>query len=142
MATVRGQGARMGGGAWLVLGLLLVAPGYALSRLTPWVEPWVLVGAPLAMSLVTFLMYRSDKRRAEAGEWRTPESALHALELAGGWPGAFVAQRWLRHKNAKASFQFVFWSIVAIHQFAAVDGVLGWELTRGLVREVTALVTK
>ena len=30
---------------------------------------------------------------------------LHTLELIGGWPAAFLAQRWLRHKCSKRSFQ-------------------------------------
>lgn len=38
-------------------------------------------------------VYRHDKRRAFAGQWRVPEATLHLAEFAGGWPGAFLAQR-------------------------------------------------
>lgn len=39
-------------------------------------------------SAVTFLVYAWDKTAAEGGHWRTPESTLIGLALAGGWPGA------------------------------------------------------
>ncbi len=68
-----------------------------------------------SMSAVTFLVYVLDKGAARRGDQRTPESTLHVLELLGGWPGAFLAQQLIRHKNAKVSYQIVFWLIVAIH---------------------------
>ena len=37
------------------------------------------------------------------------------LALLGGWPGAFLAQRYFRHKTQKVSFQIVSWLIVALH---------------------------
>ena len=89
----------------IVLCVLLAVPGYALNRLSSQVDWRVLVGIPLAFSIVAFFVYRSDKRSAEAGEWRTPESTLHFLALMGGWPGAFLAQRIFRHKTSKQSFQ-------------------------------------
>jgi uncharacterized membrane protein YsdA (DUF1294 family) len=50
--------------------------------------------------------------------------------LLGGWPGAFLAQRRLRHKCSKASYQFLFWIIVLAHQFAALDSLQDWRLSR------------
>ena len=58
---------------------------------------------------------RSDKARAENGTWRTPEKVLHLLELAGGWPGALVAQWRYRHKTRKVSYQISFWLIVVVN---------------------------
>ena len=78
---------------YVLLALLLVLPVYALSRLAAWIDWRLLVAAPLAISIFTFFMYRSDKKSAEAGEWRIPEAMLHFAELVGGWPGAFLAQR-------------------------------------------------
>lgn len=69
----------------------------------------------LLMSVLTFKLYANDKSRAQNKQWRTPENTLHLCELLGGWPGAFIAQRRLRHKNRKASYQIVFWCIVALH---------------------------
>ena len=69
----------------------------------------------LVMSLVTFGTYWWDKRQAKLDGWRIPEKTLHMLAVFGGWPGAFLAQRYFRHKTQKVSFQIVFWLIVAFH---------------------------
>lgn len=110
--------------------LLLTMPAYALSRIAMSVDWRLLGGVPLAMSLFTFLLYRSDKRRAEAGEWRIPESTLHAADLLGGWPGGFLGQRTFRHKTSKTSYQVEFWVIVLLHQSVALDSLAGWPLTK------------
>lgn len=124
----------IGSTPFVLLSVLLIAPAWALSRVgvvSDW--RWLLAGVA-AVSAFTFLAYRSDKRRAERGEWRVPETTLHLLELVGGWPGAFLAQLLLRHKNAKATYQLVFWQIVLAHQFAAVDFLLGWRFTGEVAR--------
>lgn len=88
---------------------------------------WLRGGAviPLAaygiVSVLAFLLYWSDKRKARADHWRTPENVLHALEFAGGWPGALLAQQVFRHKTRKVSFQLVFWLIVLLHQVFWID---------------------
>ncbi len=61
------------------------------------------------MSVAAFLMYAKDKNAAEWGKWRTAESTLHALSLIGGWPGAKIAQSFLRHKSKKLSFRITYW---------------------------------
>ena len=73
------------------------------------------------MSCVTFLLYADDKSRAQHRKWRIPEKTLHFCELTGGWIGAFIAQRKLRHKNKKESYQIVFWLIVIGHIFLWID---------------------
>ena len=73
------------------------------------------------VSVVTFCLYWSDKRKAQSDSWRTPEKILHAMELAGGWPGALVAQQVFRHKTRKVSYQVVFWLIVVLHQVFWID---------------------
>jgi len=116
-------------------------PSYALSRFSTWIDWRLLVVAPVSVSLFTYFTYRSDKRRAEKGEWRIPEATLHLAELLGGWPGAFLAQRKYRHKTAKTSYQFTFWAIVLIHQFAAFDSLMDWRLTKNalhLIESYTA----
>lgn len=79
-----------------------------------------------AVSAVTFLAYVSDKRAARRGGRRTPETRLHLLALAGGWPGALVAQQVARHKTSKGSFQFVFWWTVVLNiaGFVALGSLL------------------
>lgn len=114
---------------WLLALLaLLLLPTLALGRLgLIWPRAWLFGGAAL-LSLVTFSVYVTDKGRAKAGGGRVPEVWLHLLEALGGWPGAFVAQHVVRHKNAKLSYQVAFWVIVAAHQVVALDYLLGWQL--------------
>ncbi|QJI29166.1 DUF1294 domain-containing protein [Pseudomonas sp. ADAK18] len=73
------------------------------------------------VSVVAFFLYWSDKRKAREDSWRTPENVLHAVELAGGWPGALIAQQVFRHKTRKVSYQVVFWLIVLLHQVFWID---------------------
>lgn len=78
----------------------------------------------LSASVIAFGIYAWDKSAARAGASRTPENTLHLLALAGGWPGALIAQQTLRHKSRKASFRAVFWVTVVLN-----CAVLGWLFT-------------
>ena len=92
---------------------------FALLCLLPLAGSLLRLGAvlPLAIyalvSLLTFFLYWRDKHSALKDHWRTPETTLHFFELAGGWPGALVAQQVFRHKTRKLSYQLTFWLIVA-----------------------------
>jgi uncharacterized membrane protein YsdA (DUF1294 family) len=44
-----------------------------------------------------------------------PEKTLHMMALAGGWPGAWLAQKMFRHKTSKKEFQVVFWLTVVLN---------------------------
>lgn len=70
--------------------------------------PLVVAGAYIVMSTVAFIAYAVDKSAAESGRWRTKESTLHVFALICGWPGAFFAQKMLRHKSSKQEFQTVY----------------------------------
>lgn len=74
---------------------------------------------PLA-SLVTFMAYALDKSAAKSGQWRTQESTLFLMGLAGGWPGAIFAQQLFRHKSSKRDFQTFFWLTVIVNCSALV----------------------
>lgn len=76
------------------------------------------------MSVAAFLMYAKDKIAAESGRWRTAENTLHVLSLLGGWPGAKIAQSFLRHKSQKLSFRITYWVTVVIN-----CGALYWLIT-------------
>ncbi len=67
---------------------------------------------------IAWIAYALDKRAAQHGQRRIPEAHLHLVELAGGWPGALLAQRSLRHKNRKRGYQAVFWAVVVLHTAA------------------------
>jgi len=83
--------------------------------------PALVFGAYICLSVMTYIAYAVDKSAAQDGERRTPENTLHMLSLAGGWPGALVAQQVHRHKTKKASFRQVFWLTVLVN-----CGALGW----------------
>lgn len=63
-------------------------------------------------SIITYGAYARDKTAARNAGRRTPESTLHLMSLAGGWPGALIAQVLLRHKTRKPSFLIGYWFTV------------------------------
>ena len=77
--------------------------------------PWLIVAWYVVIGMVTFLMYAKDKKAAQNNQWRTPESTLHLLSLAGGWVGAMVAQTYLRHKSQKPEFRMMYYLTVIIN---------------------------
>jgi len=89
----------------------------------------------LVASLVAFFAYAFDKSAAQKNQWRTQESTLHLFALFGGWPGALAAQRLLRHKSAKASFQATFWVTVVLN-----CGALGWLLSPSGARTLQSVL--
>jgi len=70
--------------------------------------PIVLAAALLfsfVLSIACFAMYAVDKTAARNGSWRIPERTLLTVGYLGGWPGALIAQRALRHKTRKQPFR-------------------------------------
>lgn len=121
---------------WPILAVagLLALPGYAVFHVAgligvKWAGGWILL-----VSGVTFVLYAFDKSRAKSGGWREPERLMHLAELIGGWPGAFLAQRWLRHKSSKGPYQFVFILIIGLYQFVAIDALRGWPFINVLAK--------
>lgn len=109
----------------LVILLALCAPP-VVGALQLWLGAgvaWALGAYPL-LSLISFGQYWNDKRSAQKGRWRTPESQLQLVALLGGWPGALVAQQVFRHKTRKLPFQLLFWLIVLLHQGFWLDHLL------------------
>ena len=97
-----------------------------------WKLPLWVAGLYLVLSAATLIAYAGDKSAAASGSWRTPESTLHALALAGGWPGALLAQKFLRHKSTKQEFRQVFWATVLLNVVGFV--VLASPLRQTLLR--------
>jgi uncharacterized membrane protein YsdA (DUF1294 family)/cold shock CspA family protein len=85
-----------------------------------WTPPLWVAGLYVALSVATFVAYAADKSAASKGSWRTPESTLHVLALAGGWPGALLAQQVLRHKSSKQAFRQMFWLTVWLNVMGLV----------------------
>lgn len=122
-----GSGAGIAAVRLLMLVGLLLLPMIALHRRGVEFQ-WVAIYG-LVLNALTYWVYAIDKQRAEQGEWRVSEAALHLLELLGGWPGAWLAQRRLRHKCSKGSYQVEFWLIVLTYQFLAIDSFLNWQFS-------------
>jgi uncharacterized membrane protein YsdA (DUF1294 family)/cold shock CspA family protein len=95
----------------LLMTILLIST--YLHRLPLNVSVWY-----LTVSLLTFAFYFKDKLAARFDYWRTKENTLHFLSLIGGWPGAMLAQKYLRHKSTKKEFRFTFWLTVIINFIA------------------------
>jgi uncharacterized membrane protein YsdA (DUF1294 family) len=91
--------------------ILLFACLYAFAMFS-WATSWRVGAAYLLASAACFIAYAMDKSAARGGRWRTAENTLLLMGLACGWPGAALAQQWLRHKSAKASFRARFWATV------------------------------
>lgn len=97
--------------------------------------PFVVLIAYLIGSCVAYLAYVFDKAASLKGQWRTSENSLHLFSLVGGWPGAMLAQRTLRHKTQKQSFQVTYWATVVLNCAA-----LGWLLSPTGMRTVKSFV--
>ena len=102
------------------LAILAFAAIYVLVELF-WgpVPLWVLF-AYLGVSAITFGAYAIDKSASRMRQRRVAETSLILLGMFGGWPGAILAQKLLRHKTAKLSFRAVFWASVLINVFVFV----------------------
>ncbi|MEF8700932.1 MAG: cold shock and DUF1294 domain-containing protein [Candidatus Accumulibacter sp. UW26] len=116
--------------SFAVVFLVFMAGAVAVGKL-----PFLVLIAYLVVSCVAYLAYEFDKAAAQNGQWRTQESTLHLFSLLGGWPGAMLAQKRLRHKTRKQSFQLTYWATVVLNCAG-----LGWLLSPSGMRIIkTAL---
>jgi uncharacterized membrane protein YsdA (DUF1294 family)/cold shock CspA family protein len=86
--------------------------------------PVIILSIYAVASIVAFVAYAIDKSAAVHNRRRTSESTLHLISLAGGWPGALLAQKMLHHKSRKEEFRRVYWATVVLNCAALV-----WLLT-------------
>lgn len=103
---------------------ILIFAGLYLVATVLWSLPQLVGVAYLVTSLSCFLMYALDKSAARSGRWRTPETTLLLLGAVGGWPGAVLAQQWLRHKSSKRAFRWKFHVTVILN--IVVFSLLAW----------------
>ncbi|WP_057660269.1 DUF1294 domain-containing protein [Pseudoxanthomonas dokdonensis] len=108
---------------WMVLITALGGLAWAIHRQRLPLEAGMWA---VTVSVITYIAYALDKHAAQSGRWRIAENNLHLLELLGGWPGAWIAQRLLRHKTLKPSYRRAFWSMVVLN----LAMVAGWLLTQ------------
>ena len=98
-----------------LLFLIFVSVWVSVGRL-----PFVVLALYVFFSVISFFVYRHDKLAAQQNQRRTGEGTLILLGALGGWPGAFVAQQFFRHKTKKRSFQIAFWVTVLLNCFGLV----------------------
>lgn len=109
--------AHPGKGFGLDLRTGLVA-GFFLALVLVWLAggfPATIMLIYAVMSAVAFAIYALDKKAAREERWRIPEINMHLAALAGGWPGALLAQRTFRHKTRKQPFQMLFKATVVVN---------------------------
>ena len=80
----------------------------------------IFVAVVVVMSLITFLTYYSDKKRAKKGRWRIKEAVLLALGFFVGAAGALIAMNMLRHKTKHWYFWLVNLLSLALHIAVAI----------------------
>ena len=66
------------------------------------------------ISVITFIIFGIDKRKAVKHQRRIPESTLLSLTFLGGTIGALLGMLIFRHKISKTSFLLKFIGIVVI----------------------------
>ncbi len=68
----------------------------------------IIVFAAIAfMSIVAFILYGVDKRKAKREAWRIPEAVLLGWGFFGGACGALCAMKFFRHKTK----HWYFWAV-------------------------------
>lgn len=63
--------------------------------------------AALLVNIVAFAAYGIDKRKAQKGGWRIPESTLLLLAFFGGAIGALMGMRVFHHKTKHWKFKIL-----------------------------------
>ncbi|MCH5315315.1 MAG: DUF1294 domain-containing protein [Eubacterium sp.] len=64
----------------------------------------ILIVYILIINIVASLTAIADKKRAERGKWRIPESTLMLLGLFGGATLEFITMKKIRHKTKHIKF--------------------------------------
>ncbi|MDO4435600.1 MAG: cold shock and DUF1294 domain-containing protein [Cardiobacteriaceae bacterium] len=98
---------------------IFLAVAYLIFSLIYWL---LLSGYSLALtltsiinSIVTFKLYQKDKKAANSRKFRIPENVLYLAALLGGWPGAYIARYYMRHKVRKLRFSIFLSASMVIH---------------------------
>lgn len=96
---------------------------------------WWIAGPILYLvliSFVTFMAFELDKNAARLRRSRIRESTLLLFALAGGSPGAVLAQQILRHKTRKVPFRWYLWGIAMLHAVILLAVLFApWEAITG-----------
>ena len=80
------------------------------------------IGFLCVMSLLAFVLYCVDKRKAKKGKWRIKEATLLGVGFFGGAVGALLAMYTIRHKTRAEHWYFTFVNVLGL----CAQGVLFW----------------
>lgn len=69
----------------------------------------------LAMSLLAYVLYFVDKKKAEHNHWRIKEHTLLSIGIIFGALGSLFAMYTIRHKNRKWYFVFINVTSLIVH---------------------------
>jgi len=85
-------------------------------------------GYLILLSLITFIAYGADKKKAIKGAYRTKEKTLLLLSFFGGAFGGYPAMLVFRHKTKGEHWYFTFVNLlgIALHATLMVLLVLLW----------------
>lgn len=78
----------------------------------------------ILLSLITFIAYHVDKKKAIKGAYRTKEKTLLLLSFLGGAFGGYPAMLIFRHKTKGEHWYFTFVNILGILLHTALIVVL------------------
>ena len=71
-------------------------------------------GYLILLSLITFILYFADKKKAEKKKWRIPEKVLLLSSFLGGAFGGYPAMLIFRHKTKGEHWYFTFINILGL----------------------------
>lgn len=88
----------------------------------------IIVAAIVAvMSLITFILYGADKRKAKKGKWRISEKVLLLFPVFGGAIGGLLGMLVFRHKTkhwyfvvVNVLFTFIYVALLAFLAYKAM----------------------
>lgn len=83
-------------------------------------------GYLILLSIITFFMYLSDKKKAEKGKWRIPEKVLLLSSFLGGAFGGYPAMIVFRHKTKGENWYFTAVNLLGIILHVAALVVLAF----------------
>lgn len=69
----------------------------------------------IIMSLITYVLYYLDKKRAIKKQWRTPETTLLMTSFLLGSVGGLFGLYQIRHKNKHWYFVVINWGSFMLH---------------------------
>lgn len=100
--------------SWLCVAGAILVLGSLGSGLTVARWPWIYLLWSTISSGLCFAMARGGLALNLAG-WKLGSNAYYAFALAGGWPGAFLARRFLSNPHREPWQLGFLWSSFALH---------------------------